>query len=69
MTSLKLIPAKEVIPKVRNVAKKTRKQNIRELLKHNNKPLSRLDCGTGRSSTFLMLENMLLVRDLVLLLS
>ena len=55
---------KEVVSKVRKVDKKTRKLSITKLLKHN-KPLSRLDCDTRWGSTFLMLESMLLVRDLL----
>ena len=35
--------AKEVVSKGRNVAKKTQKQNIRKLFKHNNKLLPKLD--------------------------
>ena len=35
--------AQDVVSKVKNVAKKTHKQNIRKLFKHNNKPLFRLD--------------------------
>ena len=36
--------AKDVVSNVRNIAQKTHKQNIRELFKHNNKPLPILDC-------------------------
>ena len=57
--------AKEVVSKVRNVAKKIQKQNIRELFKLNNNPLSRLDCETRWGSSFLMVESMLVVRDLL----
>ena len=39
--------AKEEVSKVRNLAKKTRKQNIRELLKHNKKSLPKQDCETS----------------------
>ena len=58
MISLKLIPAqKEVVSKVTNVAKKTNKENIRELFKHNNKPLHRLDCENRWGSTISMHES------------
>ena len=45
--------------------KKTHKQNIRELFKHNNKSPPRLDCETRWGSTFSMLESTLLVRVLL----
>ena len=57
--------AREIVSKFRNVTKKCHKQSIRELFKQNNKPLSRLDCETRWSSTFLMLESMLYVGDLL----
>ena len=57
--------ARLVVSNVRNVAKKTNKQNIRELFKHNNKSLSKLLCETRWDSLFLMLESMLLVSDLL----
>ena len=50
---------------MRNVAKKTHKQTIRELLKHNNKPLPRQDYETDWVLTFLMLKCMLLASDLL----
>ena len=57
--------AEEVMSKVGNDTKKTNKQNIIELFKHNNKPLLRLDCETRWGTKFLILERMSLVRDLL----
>ena len=55
---------KEMVSKFRNVAKKSHKQSIRELFKHNNKPNPRLDGETRWGSIFVMFESMLHVRDL-----
>ena len=50
--------AKEVVSKVKNVAKKTNKENIKELFKHNNnKPLPRLNCENRSGSTISMHES------------
>ena len=54
--------AKEAVSKVTNFSKRTNKHNIRELFKP---PLPRLDCETRWSTTFLTLESMLLVRNLL----
>ena len=43
---------KEVVSKMRNAARKTHKQNIRERFKHNDKPFPRLDYETLWDSTF-----------------
>ena len=56
---------KEMVSKFRNVAKKSHKQSIRELFKHNNKPNPRLDGETRWGSIFVMFESMLHVRDLL----
>ena len=56
---------KEVVSKVRNVADKINKQNIKELFKHNSKPFPRPACETRWTATVLVLKSMLLVRDLL----
>ena len=55
---------KEVVSKVRNVAKKSSKQNSREFFEHNNKLFSRVDSEICWGSTFLVFESMLFFMDL-----